>query len=250
MIQQSIKTRKALHRVWAQRALPGCCGANGASWADSADASKAGATARWRGRSAGAAYPGARQAEFAVLAGDGRQPLTPIGGPTCDPLEAHRWLHEARTRAGGGQEPRLNAPDDLCLGWRPGSAESWRRHGPLLLLPELKLEGGRLDPVPLVAVPPAASPRAARARLRTLLRRGGLDAPATVSLLDRYEGYFPNIEVGAAQILHARLGGDLIWLCWLDLRAMLWDLISSALLWTLPDRGTRGWPAGLHVFAN
>ena len=60
----------------------------------------------------------------------------------------------------------------------------------------------------------------------------------------------PNIEVGAAQILQARLGGDLTWLRWLDLRAMLWDLISSAAVWTLPDRGVRGWPAGLHVFAG
>ncbi len=244
MIQQSIRTRKALLRIWAKRALPGIHEAFEGPMADREVTRLRPATAR---RGDGAAYAGARRAEFAVLTDDGRQP---VGEHTCDPLEAHRWLHEARKRAGGGHGPRLNAPDGLCLGWRAGSAGSWRRHGPLLLLPELTLEGGRLDLLPLVAAPLPASPRAARARLRTLLRRGGLDAPAAVSLLDRYEGYFPNIEVGAAQILHARLGGDLSWLCWLDLRAMLWDLISSALLWTLPDRGTRGWPAGLHVFTG
>jgi hypothetical protein len=83
-----------------------------------------------------------------------------------------------------------------------------------------------------------------------LLRRGGLDAPASASLLQRYEGYFPSIEVAGAQILHARFGSDPTWLRWFDLRAMLWDVIASAALWTLPDRGERGWPAGLHIFAS
>lgn len=262
MIQQSIKTRKALRRVWAKRALPGFFGGCGASTGDETAAeTAAGAAAEknagWSAsaavmplRGGGAAYAGARRTEFAVLVGDGLAPLRPISAITNDPLAAHRWLHEARERARGGDGPRVNTPDGLCVGWRRGAAESWRQHWPRLSLPELAPERGRLDLVPLVATPLAASPRAARARLRTLLRRGGLDAPAAASLLDRYEGYFPNIEVGAAQILHARLGGDLTWLRWLDLRAMLWDVISSAALWTLPDRGARGWPAGLHVFTT
>lgn len=242
MIQQSIKTRKALRLLWAKRALPGY-------FADLDATAEAPPAAVRPCRTCGAAYAAARRAEFAVLAGE---ELTPIGPTTGDPLAAHRWLHEARERhsQGGGDGPRVNTPDGLCVGWRRGPAESWQRHRPRLSLPELAPGSGRLDPAPLVATPLAASPRAAWARLRTLLRRGGLAAPAAASLLDRYEGYFPNIEVGAAQILQARLGGDLTWLRWLDLRAMLWDLISSAAVWTLPDRGVRGWPAGLHVFAG
>jgi len=253
MIQQSIKTRKALRREWAKRASPGYFAASGAFEGAASSASSASSMSC---RKRGAAYAGARRAEFVVLVGEELARLAqlpPVGAPTCDPLEAHRWLHEARervSRVGGGDGPQVNALDGLCIGYRRGAAEPWRRQGPLLCLPELALEGGRLDPVPLVATPLAASPRAARARLRMLLRRGGLDAAAAASLLDRYEGYFPSIEVGAAQILHARLGGDLTWLRWLDLRAMLWDLISSAALWTLPDRGARGWPPGLHIFAS
>ncbi len=230
MIQHSIKTRKSLRLVWDKRALQGHCGA------------------------CGGMYAGTMQAEFAVLLGEQR---VPTGAPTADPLEAHRWLHEARGRispatvgSGGGSGPQGNTLDSLWIGWRCGPREPWRRHGPLLSLPELAADGGRLDPMPLVSTPLAASPRAARARLRTLLRRGGLDAPASASLLQRYEGYFPSIEVAGAQILHARFGSDPAWLRWFDLRAMLWDVIAAAALWTLPDRGERGWPAGLHIFAS
>ncbi len=240
MIQQSIKTRRMLRQSWAKRALQvtrGACGALGG---------------------AGGGYAFGTQAEFAVLVGE---ELAPTGALTCDLLEAYRWLHCARielARSGpgapdgtrGGSEPRGNTLERLWIGWRRGPREPWRRQGPLLSLPELTLEGGRLDPVPLVATPLAASPRAARARLLKLLRRGGLDAPASSSLLHHYEGFFPSIEVGVAQILHARLGGDLTWLRWLDLRAMLCDLIAAAALWTLPDRGERGWPAGLHLFSS
>jgi len=268
MIQQNTKTRKAMQRAWDKRALQ-------------------------RQRAHGGGFGGARQIEFAVLAGEQQVPASAL---TCDLLEAYRWLHhggsdgrsDGRSDGGsdgpqhgpqhgpqqervhdrvhgpqqdripdsatagsvGGSGPQGNTLEELWIGWRRGPAQPWRKHGPLLSLPEPALEGGRLDPAPLVATPLAASPRAARARLRMLLRRGGLDAPAAASLLCRYEGYFPNIEVATAQILQARLGGDLRWLRWLDLRAMLWDLIAAAALWTLPDRGERGWPAGLHIFAS
>lgn len=242
MIQHSIKTRMLLRRAWAKRALQRACGACGVC-----PACKAFGGCEAHGEihgAVGGGYAWARQAEFAVLVGE---ELKPIGALTRDLLEAYRWLHWAR------EEMEGHAPKGLWIGWRRGSKQQWRRQEPLLSLPELAappLEGGRLDPVPLVSTPMVASPRAARARLLRLLRRGGLDAPASASLLQRYEGYFPSIEVGAAQILHARLGGDLTCLRWLDLRAMLWDLTSTAALWTLPDRGERGWPAGLHLFAS
>lgn len=243
MIQHSIKTRKMLRRAWSKRAqqrpcaVCGACGVHGALGGCEAH----GGLHDGIHRGTGGGYAWARQAEFAVLVGD---ELKPIGALTRDLLEAYRWLHGAREEIDG------HAPKELWIGWRRGAKEQWRRQEPLLSLPELAPEGGRLDPVPLVSTPPVASPRAARARLLRLLRRGGLDAPAAASLLQRYEGYFPSIEVGAAQILHARLGGDLTWLRWLDLRAMLWDLTSAAALWTLPDRGERGWPPGVHLFAS
>ncbi len=245
MIQHSIKTRKMLRRAWKKRALQRSCGVCGACRACRAfGGCEAQASILDNIHDGvGGGYAWARQAEFAVLIGD---ELRPIGALTRDLLEAYRWLHGAREQMQG------TAMKGLWVGWRRGAKTQWRRQEPLLSLPELAepLRGGRLDPVPLVSTPLVASPRAARARLLRLLRRGGLDAPASASLLQRYEGYFPSIEVGAAQILHARLGGDLTWLRWLDLRAMLWDLISTAALWTLPDRGERGWPAGLHLFAS
>ena len=250
MIQHSIKTRKMLRRAWAKRALPDlhracgvCEGLSGLSGLSdlSGLSGLSGLSCR------GGGYAWARPAEFAVLVGE---ELAPTGALTRDLLEAYRWLHGAREEIGAGRAGIGIAPQRLWVGWRRGPGEPWRRQGPLLCLPELALEGGRLDPVPLIATPLVASPRAARARLLRLLRRGGLDASASASLLHRYEGYFPNIEVGAAQILHARLGGDLTRLRWLDLRALLWDLIGTAALWTLPDRGDRGWPAGVHVFAS
>ncbi|MBA3546407.1 MAG: hypothetical protein H0T76_08000 [Nannocystis sp.] len=240
-----------LRRAWTKRALQRCCGLCGACPGCKAvggcgaqggilDAGHDGIH-----DGVGGGYAWARQAEFAVLIGEQRKP---IGALTRDMLEAYRWLHGAREELAG------TAMKGLWVGWRRGSKSQWRRQEPLLSLAELaeplRGQGGRLDPVPLVSTPLVASPRAARARLLRLLRRGGLDAPASASLLQRYEGYFPSIEVGVAQILHARLGGDLTWLRWLDLRAMLRDLISAAALWTLPDRGERGWPAGLHLFAS
>lgn len=240
MVRQRIKSRMSLRRVWSRRALPASYRAWGAS---------------------GASCGGRWAPEFAVLLGAG---LRPGGAFTLDLLEAYRWLHGERElirqrqaapvdEGHGGSGPQGNtlaaaALEGPFIAWRHGPSQPWRRHGPLLSLPELSVGGERLDPAALVMTPPPSSPRAARARLRVLLRRGGLDAPASASLLQRYEGYFPSVEVGTAQILHARLGGDLSQLRWLDLRALLWDLIAEAALWALPDRGERGWPAGVHLF--
>lgn len=193
-----------------------------------------------RGRRAKTAPGGVWRAEYTVLDADGRALGAAV---TAELFEAHRWLATAR---------RDGAAGALWIGCRRRPAAPWRRHGPVLTLPALVGGEGRLDPAELAATPLPVTPREARARARALLLRGGLGAPGAASLLQRYEGFFPSLEVGLVQILQARLGRR-TWLAWVDLRAMLWDLIAGATLWTLPDsmpaRAGERSVAGVHVFA-
>lgn len=178
-------------------------------------------------------------AEYAVLDADGR----PAGAARSrELLVAYRWLAAAREQA-------PTAATELHVGRRTPRTP-WRRCEQVLTRPVLTPDDAPLDPTALARTQPlAVAPREARARVRALLLRGGLGTPEAASLLRHHAGYFPSVEVGTAQILHTRLGAAPAWLAWIDLRALLWDLIASATLWTLHDAGDARCPPGVHIFA-
>jgi len=178
------------------------------------------------------------RAEYAVFYGDG---WPANGARTRDPLEAYRWLRAALAADWPGASERW-------LGVRQLGQTRWRRHGPALRVPELvgeRVVGEVLD----LGGGSEVSVRRARLRVASLLGCRGLDGAATASLLPGYEGFFPSVDVGVARMLHARLGGQhLPWLRRLDLPALMRDLIAGSVIWTVPERGDRRWPAGVHLF--
>lgn len=168
------------------------------------------------------------RAQYAVFCGDG---WPANGACTRDPIEAYRWL--AAGRAGGYAE--------RWLGVRQGG--EWRRHGPVLRVPELGAAAVSSAPAMKVSV------RRARLRVASLLGCRGLDGAATASLLMGYEGFFSSVDVGVTRMLQARLGGEHApWLGRLDMAGLVRDLIAGAVIWMVAERGDRRWPAGVHLF--
>ena len=193
------------------------------------------------------------RAEYAVFCGDG---WPANSARTRDPIVAYRWLRAARAADWPGASQRW-------LGVRQLGQQRWRRHGPALRVPELTGEPVAGDPTQVLGGLGSGagsgpgvgsgcgvvSVRRARLRVASLLGCRGLDGAATASLLPGYEGFFPSVDVGVARMLQARLGGQhLPWLRRVDLPALLRDLIASAAIWTLRERGDQRWPAGVHIF--